>query len=336
MPKIPPEAIFSFCGSLGEPPPPHLAAQRAARFRDSESSAALAQRILADIEVLVRRANRVHHRRAVPEPPAPHPPDYKFHLLVDASISPVPDNLDTAHVRFAIWFRRQLAALRLAEIGTEVAHRLELLAAQQPQLVKSVAQRCTDWPVNLHLGKADIKGKRKLLRSEAAKNYLSAIDLNAFSHVPHDVSAFAVKPSKPKTFSLAAEQIVEHLRILRNIAHDWLPLHASIAGDRRIAIAEGPEWVTRLMALQEPITESNVPDWWAVAKEFLDEVLLLNPVAFKPLFDRRRKWAYPDGIESRYTPSKLQSRVINDDLRKAFFSLAIHAVSPVDSKGTAA
>lgn len=326
MPEIPEEVIRSFGGSLGEPPPPHLAAQHADRSRDLESSAALAQRIMEDIEVLLRRANRVHHRRAVPEPPAPHPPDYKFYLRRDDSISPVPANWDTAHVRFAIWFRRQLAAMHLAEIGTDVARRLELLAAQQPQLVKSVAQRRTDWPVNLHLSKADINGKRSLLRSETAKEYLSAIELNVFSHAPHDVSAFAVKPRKPKTFSIAAEQVVKHLRFLRNNTDVWLPHRASSGEDRRVAIAEIPEWVTHLMALREPITESNVPDWWAVAKEFLDEVLRLNPVAFKPLFDLRREWAYPDGIESAYTPAALHSRVINDDLRKAFFSLAIHPV----------
>ena len=101
MPEIPEEVIRSFGGSLGEPPPPHLAAQHADRSRDLESSAALAQRIMEDIEVLLRRANRVHHRRAVPEPPAPHPPDYKFYLRRDDSISPVPANWDTAHVRFA-------------------------------------------------------------------------------------------------------------------------------------------------------------------------------------------------------------------------------------------
>lgn len=326
-PKIPEKVIRKFGDLLGNPQRANRSTQQVDRLRDSLSSDMLAQRIMADIEVLARRASHAKKgQAAVPQPTAPHPPDYKLHLMVEAPLTTIRDRWDRPHLRYAIWFHRGLAALRLAEIGTDLARRLELLTDQQPQRMISVAHHMSEWPVNLRLEKADKNGKRDLLGSEAAKLYLSALQLNALSFAPCDASPFAISLGVPKPARVAAERLVTYLCWLRGHPHKWLSINTAGASGGRIPIVDSSRWVRSLMKLKDPITNLNVSDWWKVAQDLLSEAWRLNPTAFKPLSDLRKAWAYPDGIESAYTSSNLRSRVINDDLKKAFCSLAIHAV----------
>lgn len=321
QPEIPPDAITSFQGSLGGPSP-RLAHKRAYVLRSSVSSATLVRRITADIEVLVSRSSLANQAEAVPEPPEPHPPYYKCRLLAEAPLTLMRARWDQPHLSYAVWFQRQLATLRLAEIGTAIASRLELLAQQQPHLVKSVAQHCTEWPVNLCLNKADIKGKRKLLRSKTAKKYLSEIQLNSYSFSPADVSPFRVSSEKCSPARVAAEQVAAHMRLLRATIEFWLPCRSLRKGRQGIEGVKACEWVASLMALNDPISKSNVYQWWAVARSWLDESWTMNPDAFRPLIkpcDAR----FRDELGENYWPKSAKNPIINNHIKKAFLSLAI-------------
>ena len=288
-PRIPEKAIRNFGDLLGDPPQPILATQQVDRLRDSLSSDMLAQRIMADIEVLARRASHAKRgQAAVPQPPAPHPPDYKLHLMEEAPLTTMRARWDRSHLRYAIWFHRGLAALRLAEIGTDLARRLELLTDQQPQRMINVAHHLSEWPVNLRLAKVDVDGSRDLLGSEAAKHYLSALQLNALSFAPCDASPFAISLGAPKPARVAAERLVKYLRWLRGHPHKWLSINTAGASGRRVPIVESSRWVRSLMKLKDPITNLNVSDWWKVGQDLLSEAWRLNPTAFKPLSVERQ------------------------------------------------
>lgn len=322
QPEIPPKAIASFRGSLGEPTP-RLTHKRADPSHSSESSSSLARRIKADIEVLVSRSSLANQPEAVPEPPKPHPPNYKWRLLTEAPLTIMRARWDQPHLNYAVWFQRQLATLRLAEIGTAIASRLELLAHQQPHLVKSVAQHSTEWPVNLRMDKADIKGKRELLRWKTAKKYLSEIKLNSYGFSPADVSPFRVSSETCSPARVAAEQVAAHMRLLRATFQHWLPRRSLRKGRQVIEGVELWEWAESLMALTEPISKSNVIQWWAVARSWLDASWTEIPDAFRPLI-KPSDAGFRDELGEKYWPQSAKNPIINNHLKRAFLSLAIH------------
>lgn len=326
-PEISSEVILKFIysgGLLGNSPQPHVGHQLADRLRRSESSATIVRRIMADIEVLARRASHAKMRQgAVPRPTAPHPPDYNLHLLNEAPLRNMRVQWGRLHLRYAIWRQRHLAALRLAEVGTEVARRLELLADQQRQLMVSVAQIRSEWPVNLRLDKADVDGVRKLLGSKAAKKYLSSINLNAFSFTPCDTSPFSVSVEALNPARVAVERLVKYLRWLRDNPHAWLYFDTATRRGSRVAIVEPNRFLAKLKMLEDPITKSNVPQWWAVARLFFSEVWELNREAFRP-FIKTGDEQFLDKDGPTYAPGRVRNPIINNHLKKAFLSLAIH------------
>ncbi len=322
MPEIPEEVIRSFGGSLGAPPAPHLATLHADRLRSSDTSATLARRIMADIEVLARRASHAKERQgAVPLPTTPDPPDYFLHLQQEAPLRTKRARWDRPHLHYAIWRQRQLAVLRLAQIGTDIARRLELLAKQKPKLTASVAQMQERWPVNLQLEKADKNGKRKLLRSDAAKAYLCSLKLNSFSYSPIDDSPFAVTLENHNPPRVAVEQLVRHIRSLRD-NFDVIVCDSSTVSTGRVAITTIPSWATGLMKLRDPIDTNNVEQWWSVAREFLNQLWDMHQEAFRPLINRRDE-QFLDKEGPTYRPSKVKNPIVNYRLKKAFQSLAI-------------
>ena len=67
------------------------------------------------------------------------------------------------------------------------------------------------------------------------------------------------------------------------------------------------------MLLREPMTKRTFPQWWKVAKVFLDEEWELHRQAFEPLIAHLK-------IKQGYD-SEVKTRVIDQSLKEAFFRL---------------
>jgi hypothetical protein len=194
--------------------------------------------------------------------------------------------------------------LALAVIGTLAANLLEELATTNPLEIISTAARRNSWPVNMQLGKKN--EKTVLIGAGAVKDYLTKIRLG---WKPPRIYANHRSP-KTSPFRQAAE-------LLYNSLLDW----REIGAWRGYADGEPTEWNRKLSSLRPPMTPCNVNEWWADAKEWMDEQWAENPDLFKPLIAScasKGKSLTDAGLFE----SERKSRMINLRLKEAFFALA--------------
>jgi len=201
------------------------------------------------------------------------------------------------------------AAVWFAFIAKQAASYLEYLSDKRGTLMKEIAAKSDLWPVNLGLRIKRVKGKPayQVTRQAFARNYL--IQLGLSSH--------CVFPSSPRSgaesispFKLAAEELYLTMLELKE------------EGPRRFYFPKLTSWAKRLFALKVPMTKRNSQDWWKVAKFYLYERWDKAQGEFKPLI-KHLGFEYPIQLSSKIPyESMVKSRVIDNDLKDAFFGLA--------------
>jgi len=196
--------------------------------------------------------------------------------------------------------QQENAAKDLAFVATTAATILEELAATDAKTeIKLAAARKNLWPVNLRLG---VKNKKAVLvGADKAKTYLTSISLG--QSPPRILKNLQNPEASP--FSKAAE-------LLYNALLDWRD-HGAWRG-------KITPWAKKLLELDVAMTSSNVPEWWSVAKTWMDEQWEIHHEFFDPLIKHLKL------DDENFTPSMVKRRVIDDSLKKAFKALPCVAV----------
>jgi len=212
----------------------------------------------------------------------------------------------------------------LAQVGQKTAALLEGMVFNRPEMVKTVARKLSDWPVNLALEKSTLKDSRGMLRFVMARKMLQQIELGSAQNA---VTGTKREKGSESPYRIAATQILELLKAFRKHRHHFFPEHEpvnpSAETDSKLKVTRGSsgDWVFRLFELGEPITGQNVEDWWKVAKVFLDERWELDITTFDPLIDHSR---HRDQLTPpRNKPGVVKNSIINQNLKGAFVRLAI-------------
>lgn len=190
------------------------------------------------------------------------------------------------------------AAKSLAYIVKHGATCLEYLFVRRSALMREVAEKNDLWPVNLGLKAKKVNGRirNELTRRRFASDYLTELGLNTKCNWPsHDCTG-----AEDKTpFWYAAREL--YTTLLQFKQHpEWYSIDAT-------------KWKKDLMALTEPMTKRTFPQWWKVAKVFLDEEWTISRENFKPLIQHLK-------IKGKQSVEK--TRVVDQSLRDAFYALA--------------
>ena len=197
------------------------------------------------------------------------------------------------------------AVAALASAGTTTAQYLENLFVKRRERITKVAARSAVWPVNLSLRKRWVETKTEvsLDRKTFALEYLTGIRLGESCKYPtrHDSGAERISPLR-----LAAEDLYRQMMIIKELGTP--------------AFEELTPWYKAIMELPIPMATSNAHNWWKVAKVFLDERWRKAPHEFDVIVDYLRLRL---SSKCRYkSASRIKSRVIDNDLKKAFRALA--------------
>ena len=220
--------------------------------------------------------------RAVATPPPLDFPDGEWMKEVPSFDDP---ELDGDH---------QPAIMLLAIIAREAPRILEALANREgtAELVKLIAARSPDWPVNLTLEKGKVR------RLTFARKYLQKLGVGSQCSLSQ-VGVTGDEDTSP--FNVAARRLLRRLIILKHSFRHFPPSRLS-------------SWKRHLVALAEPMTKENVRQWWAVAKVWLDERWKMNKLEFKTLIDADK------ALDA--SQSEKKRNVISNNLKKAFLALA--------------
>ena len=197
---------------------------------------------------------------------------------------------------------RESAAEALAFIGKLTASHLESLYWNEKQrpLLQAVAARCSLWPVNLGVRFRAEKQQASVTRKAFADSYIKELNLNRQSTMPNDHMGGRDEVSP---FTIAAKTLYQGLQFLRAGCFGTL----------------GNSWEGRVLALPLPMTLSSASQWWAVAKELLDDCWKNAPHRFEPY----TKHLNISELSAK-TPSESvkKSRVIDNAMKEAFKALA--------------
>lgn len=185
------------------------------------------------------------------------------------------------------------AASALAAIAKDAARFLEALYAKRPTLMKSIARENEHWPVLL--GRKPANGN--IMRKAFARDYLTGLELNSECTSPVNFIPEGLSP-----FQRAARTLYSRLWRLKQL----------------ITPPGRSEWFDDLLSLPLLMTESNASEWWRLAKVWLDERWEKAPEEFEGLI----KYLGLRLSEKTPYPSSIKSRVIDNDLKDAFLSLA--------------
>ena len=303
-------------GKLGNREVEHIHAPHG-RAYESITTEAIFERIESDIMELVARVFHLSIDRWVAEPPMmaefevrmeQAKRDQETRALIAKGLSSgkkrereKADKLRRElNARDAEEARR--AAVFLAEIGRTTASRLESLSNERFELVRSIAGRFANWPVNLGLEKPTKRSKRSLTGKEDVEDYLRRLGVNSESFWPR--TEFPQKVAE-SPFGLAALQVYEGLRVIQSNPARWF----SDEADRT-------PWEKKLLDLPVPMTEETADDWWAVAKVLIDHKWKFNHADFATLIK------HLDLDNPKFKPALVKSRVADDSLKKAFKALA--------------
>jgi hypothetical protein len=200
----------------------------------------------------------------------------------------------------------KLAANALAFVARTATQHLEHLFSRRPALIKEIARKRALWPVNLGVRVKVVKGKpvREVTGLSLARNYVLELELNS----PGDFPSTHSRAASP--FRLAAEGLYWKMLMLKDHPreHVWF--------------SRVTPWAKQLFALTVPMTNGNSLQWWKVAKVYLYERWDKAQEEFKPLI-KRLGFKYPIQLSSKIPfESVIKSRVIDNDLKDAFLSLA--------------
>ena len=201
------------------------------------------------------------------------------------------------------------AANALVFLTRWAATHLENLFSNQRELVKQIARTRHLWPVNLGLRWEIVKGKPtpQVRRLTFARGYLTDLELNLQCNFPSSHESGA-EPASP--FRVAAEELYTKMLMLKDGPH------------RHLWFSKVTPWAKRLFALSVPMTKSNSPDWWKVAKVYLYERWDKAQEEFKPLI-KHLGFEYPILLSGKVPyESMFKSRVIDNALKEAFEALA--------------
>lgn len=197
---------------------------------------------------------------------------------------------------------RETAIKWLVGLSRHIAFYLENLTTIQPEVMREIAAREHLWPVNLGL-KKDKTGTANIQRVKAVRDYVVGLGLGSR---PRRIEREWSGMIDETPFRTAA------IGLLNQLA-DWKwRWHA---GGCNVS----SPWLLQLAALELPMTRSNALDWWSVAQPYLRERWDEAPQEFAPLVKHLNLKL---SAKNPY-PSKLRTRVIDNDLKDAFLGLAV-------------
>jgi hypothetical protein len=200
------------------------------------------------------------------------------------------------------------AANSLAFATQQAATWLENLSVKRADLLREVAKSFHTWPVNLSVRK-DKNDKWKIARLKFARKYLERLEVNTACRLPSEKYTGAEQKSP---FRVAAEELYVDMLLMK---HN--PEFHFLTKRKRGWFLNLTPWAKKLTALSEPMMRANAPDWWRVAKVWIDEQWEIRREVFEPLI-RHLKLS-----DKNFTPSLVKKQVIDDSLKKAFKALAV-------------